>query len=39
VGFDFLQAEDVGAAGLDPVLERYRARPYAVDVPGCDFHS
>jgi hypothetical protein len=39
VGFDFLQAKDVGLVGLDPMFEGGRARPYAVDVPGYDLHS
>jgi hypothetical protein len=33
-GFDFLQADDVWAVTLDPVLNLRVTRPDAVDVPG-----
>jgi hypothetical protein len=33
-GFDFLQADDVGALTLDPLLDLSVTRPDAVNVPG-----
>src|SRR5947208_1466507 len=37
-GLDFLQADDVRALALDPVLHFALPRPDAVDVPGRDLH-
>ena len=35
-GLDFLQADDVRALALDPVMDLRVPRPDAVDVPGGD---
>jgi hypothetical protein len=37
-GFDFLQADDVGAITLDPLLDLSVTRPDAVNVPGGEFN-
>jgi hypothetical protein len=38
-GFDFLQADDVRAVALDPLLNLRVTRPDAVDVPGGEFQK